>query len=102
MEKNVTTEVSKAQKSQKEIEKMLKEVNDIYEFLSDSVSGNDESKKKLRQINDYLDQAKKKLEQAEKLLVLLIQSTETEERKTEDAILLTNGIREEQEKETEA
>ena len=102
MEKNVTTEVSKAQKSQKEIEKMLKEVNDIYEFLSDSVSGNDESKKKLRQINDYLDQAKKKLEQAEKLLVPLIQSTETEERKTEDAILLTNGIREEQEKETEA
>ena len=102
MEKNVTPEVLKTQNSQKEIKKMLKEVSDVYNFLHESASGNDESKKNLRQVNDYLDQAKKKLEQAEKLLIPIIQSIGTEERKTEDAILLNNGIRKEQEKETEA
>lgn len=95
MENNMATEVLKAKNSQQEVKKMLKEVNDVFSFLKESVPESDESKKNLRQVNDCLDQAKKKLEQAEKLLVPIILAIETEDTKTEDAILLTNGIRKE-------
>ena len=79
-------------KNLKEMRQMHKEMADVSTCLDGSWMDED-SKKKLRQAKECLDQAGRKLDQAEKILAAVILEMETEDREIEDAILRSNGIR---------
>lgn len=84
----------------KELKARIKEDEMVGDLLAQSEEERS-SKKKRKELKRLLSEAKTQVEKAEELLRELILNREDEDRKIEDAILLSDGVRKVQETERE-